>query len=548
MHLIIGSRGSDLALYQANLIKTYLARLGFDSEIKIIKTTGDKIDTLSFDQMEGKNFFTKELEEALLSREIDLAVHSLKDLSTQFPEGLKAGAYCNPEDPSELLLVRPDKYDPEQKFPVKHGSTIGTSSVRRQAQIAYYRPDLKIEPLRGNVPTRVRKLQDGKFDAILIARAGVERLKLDTGDLKYYPLDRMEFIPAPGQGILAIEIRANDPEIENMISRLNEDGAELTAVLERGLLTRFEGGCQLPLAVTSVRRNNGFFLKAFLGVRDGDRWGKPALFADYGEDVGVLIEKAYLSLSRAAKENRNPVKKKVLITRNEDEGAEFFRSFDGRAQIIYYPVFQIQPAYNESLVDDIISRFEEFDWIIFTSKNTVRIFKNILDKLSLELNPRIKIAAVGGKTAELLERSDIRVDFTPQREDSAGLIEEWPKSFGKETVKIFLPQGEEAPDHLEKGLTAAGHQVTRVNLYKTLPTPRESLPRIDWQSIDFFVFTSPLSVKFYFQLGNDLPAKAWVSSIGRPTTEALAEHNRQTDYMPAKADLYDIAVKIRERL
>jgi len=358
----------------------------------------------------------------------------------------------------------------------------------------------------------------------------------------------MEFIPAPGQGILAIEIRANDPEIENMISRLNEDGAELTAVLERGLLTRFEGGCQLPLAVTSVRRNNGFFLKAFLGVRDGDRWGKPALFADYGEDFGVLIEKAFLSLTHAADKKQSAIKKKVLITRSEDEGTEFFRSFDGRAEIIYYPVFQIQPAYNKNVVDDIISRFEEFDWIIFTSKNTVRIFKDILDKWSLKINPETKIAAVGGKTAELLEKLDMPVYFIPQREDSTGLIEEWPKSTGKETVKILLPQGEEAPDHLEKGLTAAGHQVTRVNLYKTLPTPKESLPSIDSRSIEFFIFTSPLSVKYYFQLGHNLPAKAWVSSIGRPTAEALAEHNRQTDYMPAKADLYDIAVKIRERL
>jgi len=544
--LIIGSRGSDLALYQANLIASLLGKLGIFSEIKIIKTAGDKIDNLSFDKMEGKNFFTKELEDALLTREIDMAVHSLKDLSTQMPDGLKVGAYCSPEDPSELLLIRPEFYDPNQKLFVKSGAIIGTSSARRQAQIAYFGPDLKIEPLRGNVPTRVKKLREGKYDAILIARAGVYRLGLDLSGLQVHTLDRFEFIPAPGQGILTIEIRDNDTEVEKAVSQLNDRTAEETAKLERGLLARFQGGCQLPLAVTSEKRGNRFYLKAFLGVREGEGWGKPAFFEGEAKNGENLIESAHLSLQAVSSDITH--KKKVLITRSEPEAAHIFKNLSEKIEIIYYPDFTIVASYNKNEANEAISRLNDFDWMIFTSKNSVRVLFDILHEHKVVLPTETKVAAIGQKSAELLKLLGIKEVFVPDREDSTGLIDELPARLGSSHLSILLPQGEEAPMTLEKGLKALGHEIIRINIYKTIPTPKRNLPEINIGGIDFFIFTSPLSVTYFKELGNKLPDKAWVASIGRPTAESLIKHYRAPDFIPDKADLSAIVNKISERI
>jgi len=301
--MIIGTRGSKLALYQSNLVRDLLAKLGCRADLNIIKTVGDKNQRLSFDKMEGQGFFTRELEEALLDGTIDLAVHSLKDLSTEQPAGLTIAAYCSPVDASELLLMQADAHDPNQTLFLKPEAVVGTGSVRREAQLHYFRPDFEIRGLRGNVPTRVHKLSEGLYDAIVLARAGVDRLKLDLGDLKAIALDRTSFLPAPGQGILAIEIRENDQAVSDMVGRLNNQAAEDKARLERGLLARFQGGCQLPLAVTSDIIDGKYVLKAFLGQRDGDSWTTPSQFEGSGSSIEELIEDAYRNLNRPATES-----------------------------------------------------------------------------------------------------------------------------------------------------------------------------------------------------------------------------------------------------
>src|SRR5580698_3790758 len=204
--LIIGTRGSDLALWQANFVKSRLAANNISAELKIIKTQGDRILNLSFDKLEGKGFFTKELEEELLSGKIDIAVHSHKDLPTENPPGLIIAAVSEREDPSELLLILKDCVDVHQKLSVKYGGIVGTSSNRRKAQLLAYRPDLDIKDIRGNVPTRVHKLHDENYDAIMLAKAGVTRLGLDLSEFYVEELSPTELIPAPAQGALAIQI------------------------------------------------------------------------------------------------------------------------------------------------------------------------------------------------------------------------------------------------------------------------------------------------------------------------------------------------------
>ena len=300
-HLVIGSRGSDLALWQARFIRNIL-QTDHDCEvdIRIIKTSGDKIDTISFDKMEGKGFFTKELEEALLASEIDLAVHSLKDLMTTQPDGLKLGAVGYRADRRELLLIRKESRVEHGVLPVKEGGVIGTSSARRKAQIVHHNPTLQIKDLRGTVPTRINKLRDGQYDAILIDAAGVTRLALDLSDLEVVYLDADQFLPAPAQGILGIQIRDNDPRVETIISKLGSPEAMQLAMLERGLLAKFDGGCSLPLGVCSDSGDNGeYILKAVLGQRIGeDGWGDMIRTEVSGTDITTLIKQAYGHLTR----------------------------------------------------------------------------------------------------------------------------------------------------------------------------------------------------------------------------------------------------------
>lgn len=247
--IIIGSRGSDLALWQAHHIKKQLENFGHEVEIKIIVTQGDAIQNLSFDKLEGKGFFTKEIELELLGKQIDLAVHSHKDLETNPPAGLKIAAVSEREDPSELLLIRKSKTDSTQKWSLAQDATIGTSSARRKSLVTAFRKDLEIKELRGNVPTRIQKLRDQQYDAILLAKAGVDRLQLDLSEFHVEVLDPTEFVPAPAQGVLGLQIREEDLEMQEVMNKLHHKDVAARIGIERKVLNMMQGGCQLPLGV-----------------------------------------------------------------------------------------------------------------------------------------------------------------------------------------------------------------------------------------------------------------------------------------------------------
>lgn len=245
----IGSRGSDLALWQANHVKRQLEALGATVTITIIKTQGDQIQHLSFDKLEGKGFFTKEIEQALLENSIDLAVHSHKDLETTPPDGLVIAAVSERENPADVLLIHPRAVDSTQDWNLKQGAVVGTSSARRKSQLIGFRDDVVIQDLRGNVPTRLQKLRDGDYDAILLAKAGLDRLELDLSGVHVEVLDPEAFIPAPAQGVLALQIRESDRELFTFMQQMNHADVQSKIELERTVLNRLQGGCQLPLGV-----------------------------------------------------------------------------------------------------------------------------------------------------------------------------------------------------------------------------------------------------------------------------------------------------------
>lgn len=259
----IGTRGSDLALWQAHHVSDILKAKGIDAEIVIIKTKGDRITDLSFDKIEGKGFFTKEIEDRLIGSEVDLAVHSYKDLETTQPEGLEVAATLKRGFTEDLLLVRKETVDLNRPLGLSHRASVGTSSVRRKAQFLNHDDSLTIKDLRGNVPTRLKKLRDGGYDAIVLARAGVERLKLNVDDLHTVVLDRMEFVPAPAQGALALQIRTNDTELKAVLDELNHNETASCVGYERLLLNKMDGGCHVPLGASCLSAESGFGMRVF---------------------------------------------------------------------------------------------------------------------------------------------------------------------------------------------------------------------------------------------------------------------------------------------
>jgi hydroxymethylbilane synthase len=257
--IIIGTRSSKLALWQAEFVKAELNRLYPDIEIELnkIKTTGDKILDVPLAQVGGKGLFVKEIEEALLGGKADIAVHSMKDVPTEFPEGLHLAVICEREDPRDAFISgiqdsRPSESPEATKFKIKNfqslpkGAKIGTSSLRRACQLLSLRPDLKIEQLRGNLETRLRKLDEGRFDAIILAAAGVKRLGLEKRITEILPFEIS--LPAIGQGAVGIECRIDDEFINKVIAPLDHLETAVCVKAERAFLKKLEGGCQVPIA------------------------------------------------------------------------------------------------------------------------------------------------------------------------------------------------------------------------------------------------------------------------------------------------------------
>lgn len=295
-HIRIGSRGSDLALWQAHHVKRQLEELGCTVDITIIKTQGDTIQHLSFDKLEGKGFFTKEIEQALLENTIDLAVHSHKDLETNQPEGLVIACVSEREDPADLLLVAKGSVDTKNVWDLKDDAIVGTSSARRKSQVLRFRDDVEIKDLRGNVPTRIQKLREGQYDAILLAKAGVDRLQIDLSEFHVFVMDPTEFVPAPAQGVLALQIREDDKALFETMQKMNHPEVQKRIAVERKVLNLMQGGCQLPLGVY-CDENEIVYVSHSNNWEEGSNWYEYAT-----DDLSNLAEIIVEDLTATAKE------------------------------------------------------------------------------------------------------------------------------------------------------------------------------------------------------------------------------------------------------
>jgi hydroxymethylbilane synthase len=291
--IIIGTRKSDLALWQANFVKREIEKKNKNVtvELKKIVTKGDKILNKELSKIGDKGLFTKELENALLSEKIDLAVHSLKDLQTELPAGLKLAAVTKRHAPEDVLIARKKRITLKD---LPEGATVATGSLRRKSQILSVRPDLKIVNVRGNVPTRINKFLSSKWDAMILARAGVERLKLKKHISSVIPT--YIILPAVGQGALGIEIKEGNEFIEEILATIHDNDTYVSALAERAFLRTLEGGCQTPVAAYAEVRANGLYLSGFVGSLDGTvTFRKRARGSKYEpEKLGVTLAREML--------------------------------------------------------------------------------------------------------------------------------------------------------------------------------------------------------------------------------------------------------------
>ena len=292
--LRIGSRGSQLALWQANHVSSLLRERGHQIEIEIIKTTGDKITEVALSQVGTKGMFTKEIEEALAEGRVDLAVHSLKDLPTELAPTFTLAAVMKREDPRDVFLSL--RYERFRELP--QGARVGTSSLRRQAQMKSVRPDLNIFPLRGNVDTRLRKLENGEFDAIILAAAGLNRLERSEGVREVLPVEVM--CPAVGQGALGIEARADDAASLGELTFLDDPAARRATAAERALLRTLGGGCQVPIGAYAEDRNGVLMLSAIVAEPDGGQLLREQQRGSDPEELGARVGQTLLARGAAS--------------------------------------------------------------------------------------------------------------------------------------------------------------------------------------------------------------------------------------------------------
>ncbi len=308
--IIIGSRGSELALWQSNFIKRELEKRdrNLAVEIKIIKTKGDKILDVALSKIGDKSLFTKELEVQLLSRKIDLAVHSLKDLQTQLPEGLKLSAVSKRHPVEDVLIARKKG---TTIHTIRENGSVATGSLRRRSQLLHLRPDIKIHELRGNVNSRIKKFLESDWDGIIMARAGIERLNLKKYISSY--IDKEDILPAVGQGALGIEIHEDNKFVDDILQSIHHEETYKAVLAERAFLRKLEGGCQVPIGALAEVKSNGIYLDGLVASIDGSLTFRKKIRGSSKEPEKVGIELAKDLIKAGAKEILDEIYNNVRV-------------------------------------------------------------------------------------------------------------------------------------------------------------------------------------------------------------------------------------------
>ena len=567
----LGTRTSALALWQTNHIIERLQRAwpGLACHLQPFVTQGDKTQALDqpLPEIGGKGLFTAELERALLAGEIDLAVHSLKDLPVEDVPGLTIGAITSRADVRDALVAR----NGWTLATLPPGAVVGTSSTRRAAQLQALRPDLTIRSIRGNVETRMRKVFNGDYDATLLALAGVERLGLTATITERLSLDRM--LPAPGQGALAVQCRADDQETLALLAVIDDAAVRAAVTAERAFLHGLGGGCSAPVAAfAQVQETEGkaqLQLEALVASADGQQiirvtgasstvtskggvlLGEQLAAQALAQGAATLVgQKAgFMETAKAAMRPSSPLTgKRVVVTRTPEQSTTLLEKLTTSGAIpILMPTIRIEPLADLAALDAALRAHNRYDWLILTSANAVTILSERLCALGMTAQDlqHLSIAAVGPATTEGLHTYGLTPHFVPQRFEAAEIATGLQAQLGAlQGLRILLPQAAIARQNLAEALTAQGAVVDVIPIYQTLPATLDSTALTALQQgVDVVTFTSGSTVRNFMQglldnkLTPDLLQTATIACIGPQTAAAAQELGLHVDLV---ADDYTI--------
>ena len=472
--LAVGTRGSPLAMVQATMLLDALAAIGVAARIVPITTDGD---LRAADTAWGEGAFVTAIETALLDGRIDVAIHSAKDVPTEEDLRLTIAAYLARADARDALVVGRGSgsaaAEPRDLASLPAGARVGTDSPRRTAFLRAARPDLQVHPLHGNVDTRLRRLDAGETDALVLAAAGLDRLGL--GHRIAFRFEPLEIPPAPGQGALAIQTRTDDGLTRAVVGRLDDPATRRAVELERAILARSGGGCRAPIGVLAIGDGTGIAVSAGYARVEGDiavhANRRSAAATRDGLAASVLADLATRA-TEASMAGRGP---RVIVTREvERASATALALVDRGLAPIVVPCIAVSIDANPDLDLALIAvGGRAADWIVLTSVNAVRAVHAAADRLGLDLSrvPGPRWAAIGRATATEMREAGIRVDVQPQRADGRSLAAGLPIEPG---TRILLPRGDLADEVLPRALAERGAEVTSIVVYRTLEAPGAS--------------------------------------------------------------------------
>lgn len=523
MTVRIGTRGSDLALWQARHVAACLGPES-DPQIVVIETRGDAIDDKPLTQVEGKAFFTAEIEAALLAGEIDLAVHSHKDLETEIREELAVVAVPVRAAVEERLLIAPHAHDPHAPLlPIAIGASVGTSAPRRRAQLETLRPDLEVHDLRGNVPTRVRRCVEGRYDAVMLAAAGLDRLELDVSPLVAVTLPVDLFVPAPAQGALALQVRADDPLlIELLQRRMHHPETAAAVAAERSLLARAGGGCHLPLGALVQRLADEQLLELegeawrctlFLGDDHPELGDAPRWAVGSGHDADGAARAAWELATRGKPTHCGPFAGlKVVLVGSAEGGSLLGGTLSSLgARVAHERVLDFRGVRAPDLPAKL-ARLKPGDVLAVTSQEAAR-------RLAGQRVPSgVTIAAVGPGTARALAASGLRATLVGK----GGARALADRIEVREGGSVVFPSALDARPDLPDRLRERGISVDRVVVYRTV----ESTHAETVQEAEVVVYMSPSSVATAVAQGREKRrGKVVRIGLGRSTCDALQDED-----------------------
>lgn len=556
--LIIGTRGSELAMWQSNFVRAKLEVIFPDLilELKIIQTTGDKMLGVALAKIGDKGLFTRQIETALLDGEIDIAVHSLKDLQTVQPEGLTIGAVLEREVSNDVLISK--KYNSIDDLP--HGANVATGSLRRRSQLLNYRPDLQIFDIRGNVPTRLEKFANSDLDAMILAYAGLHRLGLDEYIKQVIPFEIM--LPAVGQGAVAVEIRDGDTETLEFVEKLGHKETHICVTAERSFLRTLEGGCQVPIGAAARLEIGMIHLEGIVGNLEGTVNLRESLSGpeEEAESLGmrlglVLIEKGadeLLADTRTLADaekipnlSKMPV---VLVIRQADD----FSSALGQSgiEVVNLPLIHTEPVEDLSELDEKLSELNQYDGIFLTSPVAAGIF---LEHINEPEKFGGKVYVLGERTKNIFDEKNFEVVFSKD----ANTAEEFINSFEAEqfTGKNFLFIRGDKSMRTIPWLLRTSAVVDEVVVYRTVENPlsgetiRTIEAKIDGGNIDWLCFFSPSAIDaFVDRFSSERAKNLNTAVIGETTANRARETGMNLQLISKKANAAEFANSLAEHV